>query len=351
MQVGFNNQRGETTVIYGETVISMLKTEKLTQKQIIFCGNQRYYDLFAEKLAQNINHTNSQDWFITTNNRYCNDLSHFEDFILFLKRFSLSKETLFIGVGNEGVMELLSFSHRVSLFKSSQLWLIPLSLRALAQSLSFDNQIVLAPSMEPVLAMTHGPCKILYDQTLADQQINGKMVDLFTLLRCGIVADYQFLQQIYQNFPQYQDIKQQSFSAFIAPLLTYYKQESAALESFGEIFEKAFFKTENGHLLSNSMKNMFGLLLAFSWNIQVGDLDFNFKNFMIWLVQLQYPVLLPQQISWADYGQQVLSLARETANIELTAVGEVKGHRPPTEEELIATFEMYQQVLAEIRRI
>ncbi|MDT2602278.1 hypothetical protein P7D85_21170 [Enterococcus hulanensis] len=348
MEVTYRNKQNETLIIYGETVASMMRKKDLKNKQILFCGNQRYYDLYAEKLRQFIPKSSTHEWFITPNNRYCNTMENFQELISFLDRFSRQKETIFMGIGNEGVIELLGFTHHVANFQA-ELCFLPVSLRSFAQSLSFVDQIVSDKTLMTVMEIEEAPKSILFDHTLADQQKTGKMVDLLTLIRCGIVCDYPFLQSLYVNFPTREALLQHSFSAFSETLINYYQENSQQLRRFGKTFEKAFFQTENGSLLSNSMKTMFGLLFELAWNVTASDLHFNFKNFMIWLVRLGFPIMMPEGISLADYGQQVIALAQEKPLTGLVQVGEVGMNKIPTQKELLRTFEVYQKIVTEIR--
>ncbi|MBO0452189.1 hypothetical protein [Candidatus Enterococcus murrayae] len=348
MEVLYRNKQNETLIIYGETVASMMRKKNLQNKQILFCGNQRYYDLFAEKLRQFIPKTSSHDWFITPNNRYCNTMENFQELIHFLDRFSRQKETIFLGIGNEGALELLGFTHHVSNFQA-ELCFLPVSLRSFAQSLSFVDQIVSDKNLMTVMEIEEVPRNILFDHTLADQQKTGKMVDLLTLINCGIVCDYTFLQNLYVNFPTRDALLQHSFSAFSETLINFYQENSRQLRRFGKTFEKAFFQTENGSLLSSSMKTMFGLLFELAWNVIASDLHFNFKNFMIWLVRLGFPITIPEGISLADYGQQVIALAKEKPLDGLIQIGVVGTSKIPTQKELLRTFEMYQKIVTEIR--
>ena len=348
MEVTYRNKQNETLIIYGETVASMMRKKDLKNKQILFCGNQRYYDLYAEKLRQFIPKSSTHEWFITPNNRYCNTMENFQELISFLDRFSRQNETIFMGIGNEGVIELLGFTHHVANFQA-ELCFLPVSLRSFAQSLSFVDQIVSDKTLMTVMEIEEAPKSILFDHTLADQQKTGKMVDLLTLIRCGIVCDYPFLQSLYVNFPTREALLQHSFSAFSETLINYYQENSRQLRRFGKTFEKAFFQTENGSLLSNSMKTMFGLLFELAWNVTASDLHFNFKNFMIWLVRLGFPIMMPEGISLADYGQQVIALAQEKPLAGLVQVGEVGMNKIPTQKELLRTFEAYQKIVTEIR--
>lgn len=344
----YQQENLEVQVTYGETVASMMREKNLENYQLVICGNQRYYDLYADKLAQFIPDSSSQDWFITTNQRYCNDMNHFEEFILFLKRFSQQENFLFIGIGNEGVMDLTAFLHHVSNLEAD-LWLLPVSIRAFTQSLTFQHEIVLAETIQPVMEITEAPDSILFDHTMADQQSDGKMVDLLSLIRCGIVSDHAFLQRLYSAYPNRQLLMQRSFSAFIESILRYYQEDGKEIKHFGKAFELAFFRIENGHLLSNSMKNMFGLLMELCWNVCTRGLHFNFKNFVIWLGQLGYPVSLPEPISLGEYGQQVIALAKEHPLIELEAIGTIGKQQVPTQQELVDTFDHYQKLIEEIR--
>lgn len=348
MELSYLNGKNKTLIIYGETVASMMRKKDLEDKQILFCGNQRYYDLYAEKLRKFIPETSTHEWFITPNNRYCNTMENFQELIKFLERFSRQKKAIFLGIGNEGVIELLGFTHHVTNFQA-ELCFLPVSLRSFAQSLSFSDQIVSDKTLMTVMEIEEVPHSILFDHTLADQQKTGKMVDLLTLIRCGVVCDYPFLQSLYVNFPTREMLFQQSFSAFSETLINYYQLNSEQLREFGKTFEKAFFQTENGSLLSNSMKTMFGLLFELAWNVTTSNLHFNFKNFMIWLVRLGFPIIVPKGISLADYGQQVIALAQEKPLASLNNIGDIGTKKIPTQQELLQTFEAYQKIVTEIR--
>lgn len=70
---------------------------------------------------------------------------------------------------------------------------------------------------------------------------------------------------------------------------------------------------------------------------------------MIWLVRLGFPIMLPENISLADYGQQVIELAHESPLAQLTQIGKIDSERIPTQKELLQTFEVYQKIVSEIR--
>lgn len=59
--------------------------------------------------------------------------------------------------------------------------------------------------------------------------------------------------------------------------------------------------------------------------------------------------MMPEGISLADYGQQVIALAQEKPLAGLVQVGEVGMNKIPTEKELLRTFEAYQKIVTEIR--
>ena len=348
MRVEFQQSDEKSQVIYGQTFAAMLREQLFHQQQVIWCGNQRYYDRYADKFAQLIAPDNSQDWLITPNERYCNRIDQLLDFARSQLRFSPQQKTLYIGLGNEGIMELATFLQHVSPL-DSQLWLIPMSLRALAQSLTFDATIVEPVTQKTVLQVTSAPQRILFDHTLADQQTDGKLVDLLTLISCGVVAAPDFLSELYRSYPNQQQLLNQSFAAFIAPLLAYYEAQGREIRAFGQLFEQAFFATSNGHLLSDSMKRMFGLVFTLAWSAEVSELDFNFKNFVVWLYHLGYPLALPAAISTAEYGQQVIAFAQKKPPRPLKKIGQLDLPQVPTERELAAVFDTYHQLVEKIR--
>ncbi|MBM9833665.1 hypothetical protein IAG15_21250, partial [Enterococcus faecalis] len=99
---------------------------------VIILTNQRYYDRFSEKLTR-LFLPREVNWYICTNQMYCNNFSEFKAAMDFFGRFSKQEPLLIVGFGNEGVLALSSFIHATSVL-TTQLWLIPVSLRALAKS-------------------------------------------------------------------------------------------------------------------------------------------------------------------------------------------------------------------------
>ena len=116
----------------------------------------------------------------------------------FLSRFSKQENYLIVGFGNEGVLALSSFIHYTSIL-TSDLWLIPVSLRALAKSVKESAIIVKKPDI-PVLQSPNVPQVVVYDQTIAEKQKDGKLVDLLVLIRCGLLTDQAFLRELFRTF-------------------------------------------------------------------------------------------------------------------------------------------------------
>lgn len=76
-----------------------------------------------------------------------------------------------------------------------------------------------------------------------------------TLITCGLVCDYHFLQNLYKNYPQPRQLSQRAFTGMLEEMISFYQVDAENLSNYGKLFEQAFYLTENGHLLSASMKN------------------------------------------------------------------------------------------------
>lgn len=336
-------------VTYGETFANLLKVQEAPSARLLFIGNQRYYELYADKISGLFPNAVSQDWFICGNQRYCNELAVLEELLLFSERFSPEEPCLLIGLGNEGVMELSAFFHRTSVLQTA-LWLLPVSLRALAKTLEEHALIVKAPQQTGLLRAAMAPQRVLFDQTLAERQLEGRLVDFLTLIRCGILEDYGFLKELLQNFPSQSSLQQRSFTGLIETLIDYYEADRTVIQAFGKTFTQAFYQIENGHLLSQPMKRFFGLLFQLLWCQARTGFAFNQRLLFQWLQILGFPIELPESLSLGDYGQQVIRLAQRQGPLTLLKkVGQVQGTGYPTETELTAAFTAYQQIIREIR--
>ena len=257
MEAVFFRNEQETQISYGETLASVMREQSIEPQQVIILTNQRYYDRFSEKLTR-LFLPREVNWYICTNQMYCNNFSEFKAAMDFFGRFSKQEPLLIVGFGNEGVLALSSFIHATSVL-TTQLWLIPVSLRALAKSVKETAIVVKKPDI-PMLENPNTPEFVIYDQTIAEKQIDGKLVDFLTLIRCGVLADSEFLKELYRTYPSHQALMRHSLAAYTDRLIQLYQQSGSELEEFGQLFADAAYRTENGHLLSDAMKLFFGFL-------------------------------------------------------------------------------------------
>lgn len=347
MELSYNKNQLQTNIIYGETFASQLKSISISGKHLFLITNQRYYDLFSEKLIQLFDDKQELDWYICKNDARCNNMNELENLLAFLTEFNQQEKFIFLGVGNEGVVQLTSFLYRTSILRSN-CWLLPLSVQALSKSLITEAQIEF--KNQPVLQSSVLAEKVIYDHTLTTDQGEGKLVDFLVFVRCGLVCSHDFLQMLFKNYSDKTRLNQQSFNGMLDEMIRYYEKSGDTIDQFGHLFEQGFLKTANGHLLSVHMKRFLGCLLQLLWSQEVNEFSFHYKNFIIWLIHLGFPVDFPEQILVSDYVEGVIKCITrgETAAL-LWKVGEVAQYQQPTVEELLKTVEKYKTILKEIR--
>ncbi|MEY8444894.1 hypothetical protein AALA44_01525 [Enterococcus ratti] len=348
MELDYQIQNEKTKISYGETLVSQLK--RITIKQpILFLTNQRYYDLFAVKINQQFLNPNEIDWYICANTQ-CNHLTELSNLLAFAKRYPENQSFLIIGFGNEGIMDLAGFFQKHSPLLST-LWLIPVSIRSMARALTPQRMILQLPNR--LVLQTHNlPERIVYDQTISENQVEGKRIDFLIFICCGLVCDYHFLQTLYKNYPTIRQLTNLPFTGMLEEMITFYQVNAENLSNYGKLFEQAFYLTENGHLLSASMKRLLGILFHLVWNIKITDIPFQLKNFFIWLKHLNYPIEWPERLLKTDYLANVLQLAEKSKKIlVLKNIGIIENHQIPNEQELIQMMTCYEQIIREIRGV
>lgn len=347
MEIQYKKNHFATKVIYGETFAATLPSLNYHSKHLILITNQRYYDLFSEKINRLLAHHTNVDWYICTNQTHCNKLDELNNLLAYLARFTQDEEYLFLAFGNEGVVELTSYIQKNTVLKGN-FWVLPVSIRSFAQGLTVKTEI-LSQQEHPLLQTENMPQMILYDQTLTQEQTTGKMVDLLIFIVCGIICDQHFLRELYFNYPNRKNLQSIPFTGMIESILRFYEKCGDAIEDYGRVFEWAFYHTEGSHLLSSSMKRMLGILFHFRWNIEIADLDFNYRNFLKWLLKLGLPLQLPDEFLIGDYVDNVLQVMKKSEGLlYLKKIGEVAGFCRATSEELLQTVESYQNIVADI---
>ena len=346
MDLSYTQGLHQTAITYGEPLVSALASDRIVGKHVIILTNQRYYDYFFEKIY-GLFAKQPVDWYVCSNLVYGNHLQELTSVLEFLGRFSTQEDYLFLAFGNEGVVQLTGFLHATSILQS-EFWVIPVSLRSYAAALAPQRFICKQPT-EYLLQTNALAQQLFLDQTIVAGQKQGKLVDLLTFLRAGIVCDVSLLRTLYQTFPTTKQLQKTSFTAFVEPLTELYEQSAMAIESFGQLFEQAFYLTEHGHLLSENMKRLLGVLLQLNWNLSTIDSTFHLKNFLIWLKHLGFPIAFPDELSIAEYLQNVLHLQARTSNlVVLSEIGTIGETRKLNEQELLQAMTRYQELLAEI---
>lgn len=348
MEFVYEKNQHHSRVIYGETVASFLKSKGLEERHVLLITNQRYYDLFSDKLIQLFNDRQNLDWYICKNDAHCNNFAELEAFLSFVGAFSVQEEYLLIGLGNEGVMNLAAFIDHVTIL-DTQLWLLPLSLQSLSESLVGKGSIEL--KHKSALSVDSLAEWIIYDQTMIRKEGDRQLIDFLVFIQCGLVCSHEFLRNLYKNFTERSRLDQQSFNGLMEPLLGYYQKEEENIRAFGNLFEQAFYEVDGGHLLSASMKSLLGSLLQLLWSQQKNGFSFHMKNFLIWLIRLGYPIEFPQQIFVSDYVQELLNGAEEYGTaLVLEDIGVLGAAECFDAEELLQTVEEYKKMIENIKR-
>lgn len=345
MQLTYQRQELTTQITYGQTLVQSIGKMLPTVRHVIILTNQRYYDQFFEKVQHAFFHNNI-DWYICRNQLYCNHLEELTEFLQFLNRFSRANEYLFIAFGNEGVIQLTGFLQQTSLF-AAKFWVIATSGRSFFSALS-ENCTICKEPYNDLLQQKNLPECLFLDQTIVQQQIDEKLLDLQLLIKTGLVSDYSFLQRLFKSFPTRKQLQQSSFIAFVEDAIQLHQHYASIIASYGTTFEKAFYLTENGHLLSAHMKRLLGLLLQLFWNLELNDVTFQIKNFMLWLKKLGYLLELPATLSVGEYLEQVLTLQKEKSMLVLSGIGEIGYRQVADERTVINAIERYQKIISEI---
>ncbi|MBP2099680.1 hypothetical protein [Enterococcus rivorum] len=347
MELAYEKSDQKTLITYGETFAAQLRKESLSSKHIVLLTNQRYYDLFSDKLIQLFEGMLSIDWYICRNDSHCNNFEELQEVLAFLSELNQQHSFIFLGVGNEGVVQLANFIKKNCLFKAV-CWLLPLSIQSLSQSLLVQSVIEL--NNKAVLGSKELPERIIYDHTLLNDRGDSKLIDFLVFIKCGLVCSHDFLRMLYLNYNEANHLKHTSFNGMLKELIHYYEIQGEEINRFGQLFEEAFLETENGHLLSSHMKRLLGCLLQLLWSQEVSQFDFHYKNFLVWLIHLGYPIDFPKQILVSDYVESVTNQMNQWHKaLLLDDIGVINDYQEPDVNQLLMVVEKYKEIIEEIR--
>lgn len=346
MELLYQTDQQQARLVYGETLNQGIPKDFAVDRHVIIITNQKYYDRSFEKISQLFDQALDVDWYICRNQMYCNNLSELAELLDFLEHFPRDRKYLLISFGNEGVTELTGFIQKTTVL-DSRFCCLPVSIRSLAKGLT-DNCQLVGKELRPLLSVANLPQDIFYDQTITEEQGDGKLVDFLILLRAGLVSDDGFLRDLYRGFTTRQNIFSRSFVTYIQQLASFYQEKQVEIECYGKLFELAFYELPNGHLLSANMKRMLGILFHLLWNDQKQPLNLDLPKFFRWLATLGFPITLPKQLSMTEYSLQVMKLMKDLPPLDLyQKIGIKQAVLYPNSEELVHMTTVYQQLTGE----
>ncbi|HLQ39823.1 MAG TPA: hypothetical protein VK118_02525 [Tetragenococcus sp.] len=345
MKLLFERSKLHSQINYGELLTSSVKSYVLQDQHVIVLTNQRYYDRFFQKIEQSFPE-NKIDCYICRNQLYCNNLDELKEVLIFLSQFPPSAKYLLLAFGNEGVVELTGFLQK-NILLDADYWVVAPSFSAMFTALS-ENKIIWQNPYHPVMLQKNLPSQLFLDQTIVQKQNEGKLVDLQSFIQIAVLTDGSLLRELYQVFPTKKNLTTASLTAFISPAVKSYEKNAVPIADFGKLFEKAFYLTENGHLLSAYMKRFLAFLFQLFWNVVTFDLDFPLSAFMQWLKDLGYPLNLPSQFLIGDYLEQLASLQKEVSLSTLTKIGHLGKNHLADEKSLLRAMDYYQRIISEI---
>lgn len=346
MELSYQTGQQQTRLVYGETLNRGIPKEFAAGQHVIIVTNQKYYDRSFEKISQLFAGAMDVDWYICRNQMYCNNLTELADLLAFLERFPRDRRYLLVSYGNEGATDLTGFIQQTTVL-NSRFCCLPVSIRSLAKGLTSSCQLV-GKDLRPLLSVDNLPRDIFFDQTITEEQGDGKLVDFLILLRAGLVSDNLFLKDLYRNFTTRQTIFSRSFVTYIQQLAEFYREKQREIEAYGKLFELAFYELPEGHLLSANMKRMMGILFQLIWNDQRQPLDLDLPKFFHWLKALGFPLNLPKQVALTEYNLQVIKLMKDLPPLDMyQQIGIKQQALYPSSEELIRMTAVYQQLIGE----
>ena len=195
MELVYEQKDTQAFVTFGEPLNKAIPADFGKGRHVIILTNQKYYDRSFEKITQLFQQSLDIDWYICRNQLYSNNMQEFQEILAFLERFPRNQKYLFCSYGNEGVTALTGFLEKTSVL-SSEFCCFSVSLRSLAQALVSRREL-LGGNGQAVLTAENLPQWVFFDQTMTEAQGEGKLVDFLILLRCGLVCDSPFLQNLY----------------------------------------------------------------------------------------------------------------------------------------------------------
>lgn len=347
MEIRYKQANQHTTIHYGETFYQSFSKEQFRGKQLIFFTNQKWYDQFVTLISDYFVETDI-DWYIFSNQLYCQTITELPTVLQFLAKFDQTKEYVFIALGNEGVVSFTSFLHKHTLLPND--WIvITYTIQSLVHSLTGEFTLIQAPITD-CLKWSDVPQAIYYFDQGSGKTLATQMIDLASLILLSAVAEPPFLGQLMQTFSNQKQLQKHSFVSYIDRVVDGYEKMSTILKHDIIFFEQAFYTIANGHLLSAQMKRFLAIFFYLIWQLLQNDKRTQAAELVRWLHKLGYPVPLPRQIILADYLIQVqLMIGSQRLFLKKAAQTYSGSNQQVTTQQFNILIEFYEQQIKELK--
>lgn len=347
MEIRYKQANQHTTIHYGETFYQTFAKEQFKGQHLIFFTNQKWYDQLVMLISDYFVETEI-DWYIFSNQLYCQTITELPTVLNFLAKFDQSKEYVFIALGNEGVVSFTSFLHKHTLLPNDFL-VITYTIQSFAHTLTGEFTLIQAPITD-CLKWSDLPQTIYYFDQGLGKTLATQMIDLASLLLLSAVAEPRFLVQLMQAFPNQKQLQKRSLVSYIDRIIDGYEKMSTILKHDIIFFEQAFYHVANGHLLSAQMKRFLAIFFYLIWQLLQNDKRTQAAQLVNWLHELGYPVQLPHQIVLADYLTQVQLLVGSQRLFLKKEPQKYSGsNQHVTTQQLIILIEFYEQQIKELK--
>ncbi len=346
MELNYQVDDFHATIYYGQT-LSELRKQLPVHDQLIIFTTPKLYERFAEKMTQW--YDDRLTFYIIPQALYRNNLEEMTQIVNFLTPFNMQKKMVWIAFGSESVVSLSSFLSIHSQYQIT-LYTIHHTLQSFVAALYPQKELVMRQN-EVVLHTQMVPKRIGYVQLDFVYTVAERMIDLAIGLKYGCLVDRDLLMHLMKTYHTSDQFETIPMTPFLDTIVLKTSEHARALQTYERVFERAFYQTEQGHLLSANMKRFLGVFFHILWDLlELNEYELSNALFL-WLKKLGYPVNLPISFSFADYLIQVKTLlAKESVVWRLESVGTLHQVKIETAlNQFDALFEYYQQELKEYK--
>lgn len=341
----YHLETNSSEIVYAESLSRLLQQEHfsfLTEySSVLFVTSQSFYENYYDKFSAIFKSDTLFNWYVCPRYNDIHTISSYEGIVSYIEEMKLPVNTVLVGAGNEKIHYLCGFLRSTSFYIAHYLFL-PTTMKGFINAIKSKGSLLIANHLT-ISNLYALPEQIIYDTMLIELEGEDSWFnDYFELLKLSLYSS----DELFQLLSQASFKRPQSWTPYIEMVIDCLESKQVEIDVPLMAITRSFYELTESHYMTLVEKEQISFLLYFYWCLKKGNVDFNFKLLVDWLIELLPSNLkLPPKMNTYELAESITNeLGRYDHVVGLNQMGSSKIIDRPTMKEMYHVIESYREI-------